>query len=184
MVYHSTQMEVGAYLFPRNSRTDVDFVVISGDQGCAMNCCCIRSQGVLLVGNTSGVHVMNTNGITHTYPFWGKKKYVMMKKDSALIGSFDDNGQQVVSIYDLKNQFIEYNGTLFRSGKAEYIAFILNIWNSILIITRSHSVFHLQEKDLQTKLESLFSKNKFDIALSIAQAQKMDLNGLLDIHRR
>lgn len=106
-----------------------------------------------------------------------------MIKDSVLVGSFDENGQQVVSIYNLDNRVIEYSLTLFRSGKAEYIAFVVNIWGVILIITRNRSVFSLKEKDLQTKLNSLFEKHKYRIALSIAQNQQLDLNGIMDIHR-
>lgn len=148
-----------------------------------MNCCCLHPRGDLLVGNTTGVHLMNIDGVLQSFSFLGKKRYVMMIKDSVLVGSFDENGQQVVSIYNLDNRVIEYSLTLFRSGKAEYIAFVVNIWGVILIITRNRSVFSLKEKDLQTKLNSLFEKHKYRIALSIAQNQQLDLNGIMDIHR-
>ena len=107
----------------------------------------------------------------------------MMVKDSAVVGGFDENGQQVVTIYNLANEFIEYGVTLFRNGKTEYISFILNVWGMILIVTRTHTVFGLKEKDLQTKLNSLFEKHQYEIALSIAQSNQIDYNGLLDIHR-
>ena len=148
-----------------------------------MNCCCLRAPGQLLIGHTNELQIVGISGELKSYSISGKKKYVMMVKDSAVVGGFDENGQQVVTIYNLANEFIEYGVTLFRNGKTEYISFIINVWGMILIVTRTHTVFGLKEKDLQTKLNSLFEKHQYEIALSIAQSNQIDYNGLLDIHR-
>ena len=107
-----------------------------------------------------------------------------LHKDSVVVGSFDDNGQQVITIYDLENQFIEFSTTLFRSGRTEYISSIFSQWDSLLVVTRSHSVFLFQEKDLMKKLSSLYENHEFSLALLVAQKSGMDCAGLLDIHRR
>lgn len=107
----------------------------------------------------------------------------MRFKDSIVTASFDDNGQQVVTVMDLANQIIDYSVTLFRNGKPEFVSSIISQWDSLFIITRSHSVFLLQEKDLRTKLKSLYEKHQYSIALAVAQSNGMDYTGILDIHR-
>lgn len=107
----------------------------------------------------------------------------MRFKESIVVAGFDENGQQVITVLNLANQIIEYSITLFRNGKPEFVSSIFSQWGSLFIITRSHSVFVLQEKDLRTKLKSIYEKNQYSIALAVAQSNGMDYNGILDIHR-
>ena len=179
----STTTEIGTYMFPRNSRRFIDYVSIDSEHGCDVNCCCLHTEGEILIGNASGIHIADETGVTKEFPILGKKKYVIMVKNSAVVGSFDDNGQQVVTVLDLHNEFMEYGVTLFRNGKNEYISYILRVWGTIFVVTRTHTVFSLTEKDLQTKLKSLYERHQYEIALSVAQSNQMDYNGILDIHR-
>ena len=43
-------------------------------------------------------------------------------------------------------------------------------------------MYHLDEKDLQSKLSLLFKKNLYDIAIRIAKSQQYDMDGLVDIY--
>lgn len=45
-------------------------------------------------------------------------------------------------------------------------------------------VYHLDEKDLQSKLNLLFKKNLYDIAVRIAKSNQHDPEGLADIFRQ
>ena len=118
------------------------------------------------------------------YEIKGRKKYLMRFKESLVIASFDENGQQIITILNLPISIIEYQMTLFRNGKPEFLSFIISQWDSLFIVTRSCSVFLLQEKDLRTKLKLLYEKNQYSIALIVAQSNGMDYSGILDIHRK
>lgn len=121
--------------------------------------------------------------IVANYLFPGKKKYLMHTKECAVVGSFDENGQQVVTVYNLADHIIECSATLFRNGKTEFVYSIISQWGSLFVITRTKTVFILQEKDLPTKLRSLYEKHQYDIALDVAVRSGMDVNGVLNIHR-
>lgn len=45
-------------------------------------------------------------------------------------------------------------------------------------------VYHLDEKDLQSKLSLLFKKNLYDIAVRIAKSGQHDTEGLADIFKQ
>ncbi len=53
-------------------------------------------------------------------------------------------------------------------------------WGSIFVFTSEKKLYQLTEKDTQTKLESLFKKNLYAIAINLAQAQQFDLGN--DVH--
>ena len=44
-------------------------------------------------------------------------------------------------------------------------------------------VFVLHEKDMQAKLNDLFKKSMFDLAINLAKSQQYDPDGLIDIFR-
>ena len=179
----STLTQLGAYVFPRDSRTDVEFVLLSGERGCEEHCCCLRGPGKLLLGDAGGLSVVGLSGELGRIEAPGKKKFGLMVKDTAVVASCDENGQQVGTIYNLANEIVEYSVTLFRNGKPEYVSFILHAWGVLLVVSRMHSVFCMKEKDLPTKLHAFFEKHQYMTALRIAQQNQMDYNGILDIHR-
>lgn len=47
-----------------------------------------------------------------------------------------------------------------------------------------NELYHLDEKDLQSKLSLLFKKNLYDVAIRIAKSQQYDSDGLIDIFRQ
>ena len=107
----------------------------------------------------------------------------MSTRECAVVASFDENGQQVITIYNLANHFIEFASSLFRNGKTEFVNAIVSQWDSIFVVTRTNTVFNFQEKDLPTKLRSLYEKHQYKIALDVAIRSGMDVNGVLNIHR-
>lgn len=45
-------------------------------------------------------------------------------------------------------------------------------------------IYQLEEKDTQTKLETLFKINLYDVAINLAQTQNYDPSSVADIYRR
>ncbi|XP_063584008.1 vacuolar protein sorting-associated protein 11 homolog isoform X1 [Pongo abelii] len=83
--------------------------------------------------------------------------------------------KQILNIYDLCNKFIAYS-TVF-----EDVVDVLAEWGSLYVLTRDGRVHALQEKDTQTKLEMLFKKNLFEMAINLAKSQHLDSDGLAQI---
>ncbi|XP_028664283.1 vacuolar protein sorting-associated protein 11 homolog [Erpetoichthys calabaricus] len=86
--------------------------------------------------------------------------------------------KQILNIYDLDNKFIAYSGTF------EDIIDVVAEWGSLHILTRDNGLLVLQEKDTQTKLEMLFKKNLFVMAINLAKSQHLDTDGLSEIFRQ
>lgn len=61
---------------------------------------------------------------------------------------------------------------------------MLHEWGSFFILDHDYKIYHLDEKDLQSKLSLLFKKNLYDVAIRIAKSQQYDLDGLVDIFKQ
>uniref|UniRef100_A0A3B5K6S1 Vacuolar protein sorting-associated protein 11 homolog n=1 Tax=Takifugu rubripes TaxID=31033 RepID=A0A3B5K6S1_TAKRU len=85
--------------------------------------------------------------------------------------------KQFLTIYDLDNKFIAY------STQFDDVIDVVAEWGSFYILTRDGKMFVLQEKDTQTKLEMLFKKNLFVMAINLAKSQHLDSDGLSEIFR-
>lgn len=83
--------------------------------------------------------------------------------------------KQILNIYDLCNKFIAYSAVF------EDVVDVLAEWGSLYVLTRDGRVHALQEKDTQTKLEMLFKKNLFEMAINLAKSQHLDSDGLAQI---
>ncbi|XP_064382449.1 vacuolar protein sorting-associated protein 11 homolog [Halichondria panicea] len=80
-----------------------------------------------------------------------------------------------LTIYDIQNQFLAYQ-TTFSSRVID----VLSEWGSLYVILKDGSVKRLDENDTKTKLETLFKKNLYPTAISLAKSQSYN-DGLIDI---
>ncbi|XP_061596224.1 vacuolar protein sorting-associated protein 11 homolog [Cololabis saira] len=85
--------------------------------------------------------------------------------------------KHLLTVYDLDNKFIAY------SASFDDVIDVVAEWGSFYILTRDGTMFVLQEKDTQTKLEMLFKKNLFVMAINLAKSQHLDSDGLSEIFR-
>ncbi|ESN94748.1 hypothetical protein HELRODRAFT_102934 [Helobdella robusta] len=82
----------------------------------------------------------------------------------------------VLTIYDLQNKFIAYSAPFNK---------IFNVfveWGSLFVLCSDFKLYNLQERDTQYKLDLLFKKNLYDLAVSLAQQH--DQSGLADIYKQ
>ena len=84
----------------------------------------------------------------------------------------------ILTVIDIQNKFIVYTCPI------EEVASVLIEYGTCFIITKSKAVFHLDEKDLQSKLNLLFKKNLYDIAVRIAKCNQYDSEGLAGIFKQ
>lgn len=93
----------------------------------------------------------------------------------AVVRYFRDS---VLTVIDILNKFIVFSSPL------DSTVAILIEFGTCFIITANKTVYHLDEKDLQSKLSLLFKKNLYDIAVRIAKSNQYDSEGLADIFKQ
>ncbi|XP_066993542.2 vacuolar protein sorting-associated protein 11 homolog [Anabrus simplex] len=91
------------------------------------------------------------------------------------VGSLE---KHMITVLDIQNKFIVFSAPL-REVQA-----VLTEWGSFYVLNGDSKLYHLQEKDLQSKLGLLFKKNLYDVAIRIAKSQQYDTEGLIDIFRQ
>ena len=88
---------------------------------------------------------------------WFRGYLVMLSKGSNASNKGSDT--IAVTIFDVHNKFIAY------SGLVPDAAHVISEWGSLLVVTRDKKVHQLVEKDLHSKLDILFKKNLYDVAI-------------------
>lgn len=105
-----------------------------------------------------------------------------------------------VSIYDVDNRYVGF------SGSFSQVISVICEWGSVFVLaSKGEQLFQLTEKDTQSKLEILYKKNLYQMAiellndkikhfksfflfifsnLSLAQSSQYDQEGVIDIIRQ
>ena len=86
--------------------------------------------------------------------------------------------RDVLTIYDLKNKFVAYSAKL-----AEPITHLLPEWGSLQLVTARGQITRLTELDLPTKMEALFKKNLYPVAIALAETQDCDRSYIMELHQ-
>ena len=87
--------------------------------------------------------------------------------------------KHTLTIFDVPNKYIAYTAPI------KPIKAITSEWGTLFaIMENDNSIFQLTEKDIQTKLDLLFKKNFYDVAIKIAKSNQYDSYGLVDIFRQ
>eukprot|EP00808_Paulinella_micropora_P031042 g83159.t1 len=86
--------------------------------------------------------------------------------------------KNTLTIYDLKNKFIAY------AAKVETVVEVVAEWGALFILTASQKCYQLTEKDLASKLQMLYRKNLFQIAISLASSQDVGRSRIMDIYQK
>jgi vacuolar protein sorting-associated protein 11 len=139
-----------------------------------------------------GVWFYKPEGKGGCYAFEGKKLMIQWYRNYLVVLSNDTNRknsvEQIVTIYDLTNKYIAFKLSLDKAFATE----IFQEWGNLFILANEKSfdgqttqkLIFLEEKDTQTKLEMLFSKNLYKIAIDLVKSQQLDSNYVTDIYRK
>ena len=81
----------------------------------------------------------------------------------------------VLTIYDLKSKFIAFRGSFgtrrfdssVGTAVGEAIVQVVSEWGDLFVVTKEKKIFRLREIDLDSKLEILYAKNWYNLAVSI-----------------
>ncbi len=92
--------------------------------------------------------------------------------------SMSEAQKQTLTLFDVQNKFIAFTAPI------KAVRALLSEWGLLYAVTTDNKLIQLTEKDIQSKLELLFKKNFYDIAVKIAKAQQYDEDSLVDIFRQ
>eukprot|EP00002_Diphylleia_rotans_P002067 TRINITY_DN11279_c0_g1_i5.p1 TRINITY_DN11279_c0_g1~~TRINITY_DN11279_c0_g1_i5.p1 ORF type:complete len:734 (+),score=159.34 TRINITY_DN11279_c0_g1_i5:50-2251(+) len=147
--------------------------------GCPIGACTMSEGQDFVVGRPEAVYFYEVDGRGPCFAFDGANKTLTWFRGYLVVRSQEAPGKpNVVNIYDLANKFIAYTGSF------SDILYIVSEWGSVYIVTVDKKIFRVEEKDTQTKLEMLFKKNLYTVALNLAQGQQYDGVATTDIYRK
>ncbi|TFK36435.1 hypothetical protein BDQ12DRAFT_686883 [Crucibulum laeve] len=171
--------------------------------GASLGCAAMdwKGRGVV-VAREEAIYVCGTEGRGACYAYEGNKSSVHTHLNylvivsppfvasasaaSATVRNFvarsanpTDSDITKVTVFDLENKFVAYSGT-FTEGVRE----IVSQWGQIYVLTMDGQLLSLQEKSTQEKLDTLYRKALYPLALNLAKTQDLDEASVADIHKQ
>ncbi|KAI8982945.1 hypothetical protein BD414DRAFT_491677 [Trametes punicea] len=84
-----------------------------------------------------------------------------------------------VTVFDPENQYVAHSST-FTDGVRE----VFSGWGKLYVLPNDGKLLCLEEKPTSAKLEMLYRKGLYTLALNIAETQKLDDAHIADIHKQ
>ena len=148
-------------------------------EGADLDCAVVTPDNAFAVGRTEAVFLYGVDGKGPCYVFEGRKhKLLWFKRYLCSLSSRPSSDRMVLTVYDLKNKMITFNDDV------DEVAHIVHEWDALHVLLRDQGQsFVLREKQMSTKLELLFRKNLYNVALQLAQYDS-DKPLVADIYRK
>ncbi|XP_036368498.1 vacuolar protein sorting-associated protein 11 homolog isoform X3 [Octopus sinensis] len=170
------------------SITSKDQRIILDQFGCKARCSVmsgVTQDNQLVLGRSDVVYFYQPDGRGPCLALEGEKLMLVwfrgylitVRREKRSLPPMSNDGLEmnIVTIYDIQNKFIAFVGPF------PEIIDIVYEWGSIFILAGDKRFYQLIEKDTQTKLDILFRKNLYNIAINLAKSQHYDQGGLIDI---
>ncbi|RHY25934.1 hypothetical protein DYB32_008003 [Aphanomyces invadans] len=170
--------------------------VVLDERGVALHCGAVSEDGDMAVGQSDAVYFYTPEERSVCFGFEGDKKYLGFFKQYLLVAHVDPRGRHQVNVYDLQNKFIAFNWTLTNTAKigaggggrfgddaAEEIRHVVSEFGAVFVLSSLGYVYRLMEIDTTSKLDILFRKHLYSIAISLAFSSNYDLTSIMDIFR-
>ncbi|KAF8575784.1 hypothetical protein K439DRAFT_1397850 [Ramaria rubella] len=171
------------------------------DVGCNLGCATMDWRGKeMIVARDEAIYICGTDGRGACYAFEGHKSSVQSHLNylvivsppmsvsashaSATVRNFAARSSAntditKLTVFDVENKFIAYSGT-FTDGVRD----VFCEWGQIFVLSNDGKLFNLQEKPTTAKLDILFQKSFYVLAINLAQTQSLDEASIADIHKR
>lgn len=185
----TTQMFVcsnsGVYVFNLLSKDKENRLTLDSESS-IMRCCALQNgfDGQFMVGRDDAIYCYTIDGRGPCYVLEGEKQMIKWFRNNLIIVSAFKSAmpstpaKSLITIIDLTNKFIVYTQQITR------IVALFIEFGTCFLVSEDNIVHHLSEKDLQSKLDLLFKRNLYDIAVRIAKSQQLNNEGLSDIFRQ
>ncbi|XP_059661201.1 vacuolar protein-sorting-associated protein 11 homolog [Cornus florida] len=147
--------------------------------GCNFNSIAMSDRYELIVGRPEAVYFYEVDGRGPCWAFEGEKKSVGWFRGYLLCVIADQrNGKNTFNIYDLRNRLIAH------SLVVKEVSHMLCEWGNIILIMTDKSALCIGEKDMESKLDMLFKKNLYPVAINLVQSQQADAAATAEVLRK
>ena len=185
VVYAITREGVYTMLMPRVGVAPSGIKVnrLDMDIGAGLRCSTVNTRNELLIARPEAVYCFTDYdglglGRGPCFAFDGEKRLIvsLAKASSSYLvvisrggtGSGAMGGGDDLIIYDLRNKVIAYRRSV---GEVDHV---LYEWGLVVVVTPTN-IFCLRERNSSERLDLLFKKGLYNIAISIAAADKGDV---------
>eukprot|EP01094_Clydonella_sp_ATCC50884_P020731 TRINITY_DN4366_c0_g1_i5.p1 TRINITY_DN4366_c0_g1~~TRINITY_DN4366_c0_g1_i5.p1 ORF type:complete len:934 (-),score=319.64 TRINITY_DN4366_c0_g1_i5:233-3034(-) len=152
------------------------------DQGAELDCAVLSEQNNMIAARDNAIYFFAPDVRRDCLAFAGPKKMIAwFRSHLVVVWAQDTSGQNfnTVNIYDLRNKFTAF------TKEFHNVTNVITEWGSIFILTADGKCFQLEEKDTQTKLDTLFKNDLYSVAINLAKSsQGYDANAIVDIYRK
>ncbi|CAL5206017.1 unnamed protein product [Lathyrus oleraceus] len=147
--------------------------------GCGVNSVAMSDRSEFIIGRPEAVYFYEVDGRGPCWAFEGEKKLVGWFRGYLLCVIADQRtGKHTFNIYDLKNRLIAH------SALVKEVSHMLYEWGNIILIMKDKSALSIGEKDMESKLDMLFKKNLYTVAINLVQTQQADAAATSEVLRK
>ncbi|KAJ3671703.1 hypothetical protein LUZ60_007782 [Juncus effusus] len=148
--------------------------------GCEANAVSMSDRLDLIIGRPEAVYFYEIDGRGPCWAFDGEKKFLGWFRGYLLSIISDQRNpkKNTFNIYDLKNRLIA------NSMQVGEVSHMLNEWGYVILIMSDKKVLCVGEKDMESKLDMLFKKNLYTVAINLVQSQQADLAATSEVLRK
>ncbi|KAK6155310.1 hypothetical protein DH2020_009558 [Rehmannia glutinosa] len=133
----------------------------------------------LIIGRPEAIYFYEVDGRGPCWAFEGEKKFLGWFRGYLLCVIADQRtGKNTFNIYDLKNRLIAH------SIAVQEVSHMLCEWGNIVLIMADKSALFIVEKDMESKLDMLFKKNLYPVAINLVQSQHADAVATAEVLRK
>lgn len=153
------------------------------------------SRSELIVARDDAIYLYSPEGRGACYAYEGPKSFISVFKHNLIIISPPSGSSAArrvtrtpgdtgsadiakITIFDLNSKLIAYTG-IFRNG----VKVLFNQWNSIFVLEGNGQLSKLEENSTASKLEAMYKRNLYTLALSLAKSQGVDDAELAQVHK-
>jgi tetratricopeptide (TPR) repeat protein len=148
--------------------------------GAEGRCVAMSDNQDLVVGRPEAVYFYEVDGRGPCWAFEGSKQFVAWFRGYLVVVSADPRkpNKNVLYIYDLKNKLVVY------SNSVADVAHILCEWGTIILLTNDQQTLCIAEKDMGSKLDMLFRKSLYTVAINLVQNNQADAAATAEVMRK
>jgi vacuolar protein sorting-associated protein 11 len=138
----------------------------------------------IVIARNEAVYFYDLDGRGPCFGFDGEKKMIMFFRGYLVVVGENQRANELtggkgvtnsLTIYDLKNKLISCSDTF------STIVQLVAEWGSIFVFCQDGKMYQLKERDTQSKLEILFKKKHFNVAINLANSQQFDQQAIMNI---
>ncbi|KAG2565669.1 hypothetical protein PVAP13_7NG132300, partial [Panicum virgatum] len=137
--------------------------------GCQTNAVAMSDRMDLIIGRPEAVYFYEVDGRGPCWAFDGEKKLVGWFRGYLLCIIEDQRTLKgTLNVYDLKNRLIAH------SMPVGDVSHLVCEWGYVILIMADKKILCIGEKDMESKLDMLFKKNLYTVAINLVQSQQAD----------